>query len=327
MKRRHLDTIVTRLAAVPSLASSDRMCLGYTAGGRAPDVDGRVGCELRWRGSAVPWWLAPLRIIAAANRTLFEVTDGRRLPTFVSATDCCFTVEIYSCPRRLLPVVVSHMREAGIAGSPGEVIDQDPAYFELKINCDGGPHESWWLRARCGSDCPEDLTVIARAVDEEDAPEQAECDRMWASFGGLNSGGTPDLPLQTSEPGEYPGSGFPSWQAPIVGAIVVGIFGLYTASELERPITIAWVAGSVLVGAVIGVLVALCDGRGPGTVVSRFLAVISPATALLPIAGLPFNVAAYIANRRHPGMYRTISRISMAVAVVVAGLIGILWLF
>lgn len=57
-------------------------------------------------------------------------------------------------------------------------------------------------------------------------------------------------------------------------------------------------------------LVALCDGPGPGTLVSRFLALISPATGLRPIVGLPFTAAAYVANRHHPGVYRTVSQVT-----------------
>lgn len=64
-------------------------------------------------------------------------------------------------------------------------------------------------------------------------------------------------------------------------------------------------------GALIGLLVALCDGPGPGTVVSRFLALISPATMLLPIFGVPFTAAAFFANRRHPGVFRTISQVTL----------------
>jgi hypothetical protein len=120
----------------------------------------------------VPWWLAPLRLVAAGNRTLFEVTDSRELPTFVNATDSCFTVEVYSCPRPLLPVVVQHLRQAGVTASPGEVIDQDPGYFELEINCDGGKHESWLVSARSGPDCPEDLRAVARAVDDDDGADE-----------------------------------------------------------------------------------------------------------------------------------------------------------
>jgi hypothetical protein len=169
--RLQIDDILARLAGARSLVSSDRMCLGYTAGGNVPDIDRTVSCELLWRGSAVPWWLAPLRLIAAANRTLFEITHGPELPCIVSATDSCFTVEIYSCPQSLLPAVVEHMRQAGVTASPGEVIDQDPGYFELELNCDGDSHDSWLVSSRCGSDCPEDLALIARAVDDYGGPD------------------------------------------------------------------------------------------------------------------------------------------------------------
>jgi hypothetical protein len=165
--RRQLDELLSRLADARSLATFDRICLGYTAGGDAPDDGHSVSWKLHWRGSVIPWWLAPLRLVVAANRTLFEITDSRELPGFVRGTDSCFTVEIYSCPRTLLPAVVEHMSASGVTASPGEVIDQDSAYFELEINCDGGPHESWLVSARYGSDCPQDLAALARAIDEE----------------------------------------------------------------------------------------------------------------------------------------------------------------
>lgn len=171
MTRRQLDQIVARLAAAPSLVSAHRICLGYTAGGNVPDLDRAFGCELLWRGSAVPWWLAPLRLIAAGNRTLFEVVASGDLPTFVNATDSCFTVAVYSCPRPLLPAVVQHMRQGGVMSSPGEVMDQDPGYFELGINCDGGSHDSWLVSARSGTSCPQDLALIARAVDDDEATD------------------------------------------------------------------------------------------------------------------------------------------------------------
>ena len=64
-----------------------------------------------------------------------------------------------------------------------------------------------------------------------------------------------------------------------------------------------------IVGATIGLLVSLCDGPGPGTLMSRFLALISVVTALLPVFGLPFNIAAFWTNRHYPGFHRTVSRI------------------
>jgi hypothetical protein len=124
------------------------------------------------------------------------------------------------------------------------------------------------------------------------------------------------------QPAEYARPGLPSWQAPIIGAIVVIVFGLQLAGRMERPITALWVAGSGATGALIGLLVALCDGPGPGTLVSRFLALISPATALLPIFGVPFTAAAYFANRRHPGVYRTISQVAFVGSLLFSLVIG-----
>ena len=55
--------------------------------------------------------------------------------------------------------------------SPGEVIDQDPGYFQLQINCDGGSHDSWLVSARSGMNCPQDLALIAQTVDDDDATD------------------------------------------------------------------------------------------------------------------------------------------------------------
>ena len=117
---------------------------------------------------------------------------------------------------------------------------------------------------------------------------------------------------------EYVRRRFPAWQAPMVGAALVGLFGLKSAGDFGREVTAGWIAGHSAVGAFIGCLVSLCDGPGPGTLVSRFLALISPATALLPIFGLPFNFAAFWVNRAHPGLYRTLSRITLGVALIVS---------
>ena len=128
------------------------------------------------------------------------------------------------------------------------------------------------------------------------------------------------------QPTEYARPGMPSWQAPFIGAIVVILFGLRLAGQMERPITALWVAGSGVTGAAIGLLVALCDGPGPGTLVSRFLALISPVTALLPIVGLPFNIAAVWFNRAHPGWHRTLSRITFVAALLVSAVAVVLLL-
>jgi len=110
---------------------------------------------------------------------------------------------------------------------------------------------------------------------------------------------------------------FPPWQAPVAGALLLALFGVWDARSLEYPVTVRWLAGHALTGAAIGFLVALCDDpSAAGTLVSRFLALVSPVTALLPIVGLPFNAAAWWANRHHRGLCRTLSRVTLVAAVV-----------
>ena len=95
---------------------------------------------------------------------------------------------------------------------------------------------------------------------------------------------------------------------------------------MDRPVTVSWLAACAVIGIVIGLLVALCDGPGPGTLVSRFLALVSPVTALLPFFGIIFTGAAYVANRNHPGVYRTISRISVILTALISlASVWILW--
>lgn len=76
--------------------------------------------------------------------------------------------------------------------------------------------------------------------------------------------------------------GLPPVLAPLVGAVIVGAAGLWHAWETGESMTSAWAAGSVLTGALIGVLVMLLDGGGAGTLVPRFLAGL--VTALVVVA-------------------------------------------
>jgi len=116
--------------------------------------------------------------------------------------------------------------------------------------------------------------------------------------------------------------GFPAWQAPVVAAVLFGLMSVFRRGGYANLNEGAWIAGNVIVGATIGLLVSLCDGPGPGTLLSRFLALVSVVTALLPIFGLPFNLAAYLMNRRHPGFHRTVSRVTLAVGVVLSGAVA-----
>jgi hypothetical protein len=111
-------------------------------------------------------------------------------------------------------------------------------------------------------------------------------------------------------------AGLSPWLAPPVAGALFMLFSVSVANDAEHPITVEWVAGFGLTGAAVGVLVALCDGPGPGTLLSRFFALISPVTAALPLFGVPFNLAAYFMNRQHPGLYRTISRVTLVAAVI-----------
>jgi hypothetical protein len=111
-------------------------------------------------------------------------------------------------------------------------------------------------------------------------------------------------------------AGLSPWLAPAVAGVLFMLFSVSVAKDADHPVTVEWVGGFGLMGAAIGVLVALCDGPGPGTLISRFLALMSPVTAALPLFGVPFNLAAYVLNRQHPGLYRTISRVTLVAAVI-----------
>jgi hypothetical protein len=111
-------------------------------------------------------------------------------------------------------------------------------------------------------------------------------------------------------------TGLPPWLAPVVAGALFMLFSVSVAKDADQPITVEWVGGFGLMGAAVGVLVALCDGPGPGTLISRFLALMSPVTAALPLFGVAFNLAAYVMNRQHPGLYRTISRVTLVAAVI-----------
>jgi hypothetical protein len=118
--------------------------------------------------------------------------------------------------------------------------------------------------------------------------------------------------------------GRPAWQAPIAGAIVLTVVGLRLAYVQGQPITVEWLAGSAGVGALIGLLVALCDGPGPGTVIGRFLALVSPVTTLLPVVGVIFNLAAYATNRHHPGFHCILTRVTLVISLALSA--AALWL-
>ena len=167
VSRDEIDAALRRLAEAPSVVTDQRACVGFSGGGRALDVRGRAGFGRRWTGSAVPWWLSPLRLIAAGDRSLVEVIEGQRVLTLAEEADPCFILAIYSFSRARLDAVFEHMRSGGVTTDPGEVIDQDSSFLELEVWCDGGSHGTWHASVRTGTDCPEDLVRAVEELDED----------------------------------------------------------------------------------------------------------------------------------------------------------------
>ena len=124
--------------------------------------------------------------------------------------------------------------------------------------------------------------------------------------------------MSEHDTGEEEASGFPAWQGPIIAGAMFGVLALVTDHAKWEVSAAPWFAGHIMVGATIGLLVSLCDGPGPGTLMSRFLALISVVTALLPVVGLPFNLAAFWTNRHHPGFHRTVSRVTLGIGVLIS---------
>lgn len=117
-------------------------------------------------GSAIPWWMFPLRLISAADRCLLELTEGDRVLTFAREADECFTLEFHSFRRELMPEVFHHLSSGGVTTEPAEVIDRDATFFGFKVFCDGAKHDTWHVFASWGRECPADLVVVAEALDE-----------------------------------------------------------------------------------------------------------------------------------------------------------------
>ena len=150
------------LSETPSLITAERACLVFAGGGREPDSV--PGSRILWRGSATPSWLAPIRIVAAARKTLFEVTEAAQLPQLVEACDTCFIVGIYSCRRGIVPVVIGHLNQAGALASPTQALVPDASHCGLELSCGRGNDGEWAVVATCGSECPDDLAVVIRGA-------------------------------------------------------------------------------------------------------------------------------------------------------------------
>jgi len=154
-----LDSALKALAQCHSLVTASRACVGFSGGGRAPEVQDRVGFGRVWIGSVVPWWLSPLRLIAAGDRILVEITEGSALLAFAREADPCFTLQFHSFERELLDDVYDFLRRSRVSADPGEFLEREATALGFEVTCDGGRHGTWEVRARVGERCPSDLAA------------------------------------------------------------------------------------------------------------------------------------------------------------------------
>lgn len=166
LSRNDFDTAIERLAVAPSLITRDRICTGFAGGGAAPDLEGMPGYGMLWTGSALPWWLRPLSLIAAARRCLVELTSRDGVAGFVRQVDPGVTAAIHSFPRELLPTVLEHMRRSGPFSDPGEVIDRDPTFVEFEFYRFSPEHDARMVIARYGRNCPSHLVHAVEGLDD-----------------------------------------------------------------------------------------------------------------------------------------------------------------
>jgi len=164
-----------------------------------------------------------------------------------------------------------------------------------------------------------DPIYLAASIDAAQARAFARA--LGSSCNGLNE--TPLLEQRSDQPTGYMRRRRPRWQAPVAGAIVLGLLGLRAAYGIERAVTVGWLAGWVGAGLLIGLLVALVDRPGPVTLLSRFLALISPVVTFLPIIGPVLTAAAYFSNRANPGAYRTLSAIAFVASLALTVVFGV----
>jgi hypothetical protein len=160
--REALEAALERFAAAESLFRPERVCLA-TTDGAVPDLRGRDGFIVHWKGSSLPWFLGFLRAVVTAERCLVEPTESRRILTFAREADEC-GAEFYSFSRTLLPSVVDHMRKVGWhSRGVAEIADQDSSYAELVFCCNRDDHEQWLLLPRHNRDCPRDIASVLEA--------------------------------------------------------------------------------------------------------------------------------------------------------------------
>ncbi len=138
---------------------------------------------------------------------------------------------------------------------------------------------------------------------------------------------------------------FPRWAAPFVGSVVGAFFSLKAAGrEVRGDTPWQWIlAGGTILGFVAGGIIWILDSPAtagnidaeelsaadldseesvspelvPSSLVGRFLALLCVLLCILPWVGLMVSVPAVVVNYRTRDWTRSVSRICMAIALIV----------
>lgn len=157
-----LARALLELGASPSILSDSRSCLGATLGGYPGNCETRDHWDLLWIGSVLPWWLAPLSVLAGGRRCVVNFTHGDGLSQFADeAAD--YEVQICSCSSSHIAAILRHLQDAGRHASLRDIVRQDPTHLLWEHLADS---EDWChVTVTCGSACPADLVEYVRKIE------------------------------------------------------------------------------------------------------------------------------------------------------------------
>jgi hypothetical protein len=138
---------------------------------------------------------------------------------------------------------------------------------------------------------------------------------------------------------------YPRWSAPFIGMIAGAGIALKVGEDIGEGFSPTVLVGGLIAGGLAGGLIFLIDvkpaedkslsrqGRygepgdtqgDPGTLMSRFFAVLSPLLCFVPVLNLLWSVSAFFMNRRVYGWPKTVSKIGLVLSVLFSVLILIL---
>jgi hypothetical protein len=138
---------------------------------------------------------------------------------------------------------------------------------------------------------------------------------------------------------------YPRWSAPFIGAIMGGVIALKVSGEAGNGFSPTTLGMGAAVGGLAGALIFLIDvqpkeketltsrardrklgieKQNPGTLMSRFFAVLSPLLSWVPFLNVIWSIAAFLMNRKVQGWPKTISKIGLVLTVLFCILFGII---